>query len=63
MSFLLTLRKERWLNMGRYIKSLESGIILGQVIEVLVINRQKEYVVQNKNGRFFLKHNEKVALI
>jgi len=49
--------------MGRYIKSLESGIILGQVIEVVVINRQKEYVVQNKNGRFFMKHNNKVVLI
>jgi hypothetical protein len=45
------------------IKSLESGLILGEVLEKILINGRIEYVVQNRSSRMFIKMNEKLILI
>lgn len=45
------------------VKSLESGIVLGYLLETKVINGVKEYVIERGNGRFFLRHNNNLQFI
>lgn len=47
----------------KLVKSLDSGLILGELIETVQIENRREFVVQNGTGRMFVKDNSKVALI
>lgn len=45
------------------IKSLKSGLVLGEILELVRVDGELEYVVQNKNGRFFMKHSQSIILV
>lgn len=44
------------------LKSLKSGLILGEILELVLVDGQLEYVVQNGTKRFFVKHGSNVTL-
>jgi len=44
------------------LKSLTSGIVFGEILELVRVDGELEYVVQNENGRFFVKYNNSVTL-
>ncbi len=43
-------------------KSKDSGVLLGEVLEIVVINGVKEYVVQFGTKRFFVKQDKCIIL-
>jgi hypothetical protein len=43
------------------LKSLKSGLVLGEILELVRVDGQLEYVVQNENGRFFVKASQNVT--
>lgn len=47
----------------KYIKSTESGLILGRILEACHINGSLEYVLERGNTRYFLKFNGHAHLI
>jgi hypothetical protein len=50
--------------MKRYkLKSLKSGLVLGEILETVRIDGDLEYVVQNEKGRFFVKASQNVTVL
>jgi hypothetical protein len=44
------------------LKHVTSGIVFGEVLELVRVDGQLEYVVQNEKGRFFVKASQNVTM-